>query len=144
MAAALAYFDETESPQHFADLEPQSTRSLPNKHLDLSDENITHQSLFDFRRRRAFEKKFKSLTKIIIGILDRVTLAGNIQLGTKGHEAIAFGLNDCGQLPGHRLPGHRFGPASIVSSAKKYEYLCIFQHWECHTFEKWSTRSSAG
>jgi hypothetical protein len=62
--------------------EPERTRSLPNGHLDLRNEDLVAQPLGNFRRRRSLEKQRQSLDQIGTRLFNRGALARNIELGT--------------------------------------------------------------
>jgi hypothetical protein len=57
--------------------------------------------LFDLGPRSTFKEKFQGFAQIVSGLLDGRALAGDVQLGTQGDEAIALSLNDCGKFPRH-------------------------------------------
>jgi hypothetical protein len=42
------------------------------------------------------EEELERFLQVVAGFLNRVALAGDVDLGTKRHEAIAFALDECG------------------------------------------------
>ena len=86
---------------------PDSTRSLLTGHLNLRDKHLIAQSLLDFRGGRTLEEQFERLAEIVPGGLDGVSLTGDIQFGTKGHEPIPFPVNH-GRLSFAHIPFRTF------------------------------------
>ena len=74
---------------------PERTRSLPNRHLNLSDEDLAMQSSRDFRWRCRLEEKSYGFYQIALGFFYGSTLAGNVEFGTEGYESIIFAFNNC-------------------------------------------------
>src|ERR1039457_3527149 len=77
---------------------PERTRSLPSGNLHLSDVYVAMEALFHFLGRCAFEKQLQRLPQIVPGLFNTVPLAGNIQLRTQRHIAIAFRFDNRRQL----------------------------------------------
>lgn len=59
---------------------PDSVRSLPNRDLNLRDENLAMQTLPHLLLRGAFEKQLERLAQVVTRFLDGPALAGDIQL----------------------------------------------------------------
>jgi hypothetical protein len=64
--------------------------SLPNGHLSLSDEDIVVQPARYFGRRGGLEKESQGFNEVGARLLNRGTLACNIQFGAQGDKAIIF------------------------------------------------------
>src|SRR5215471_4720985 len=79
---------------------PEKTRSLGNAYLDRGYVHLTAQALGDFGLVGGFEEELHGLDEIRPSLLDRVTLARDIQLRAQRHEAVAFALNHARQLAG--------------------------------------------
>jgi hypothetical protein len=58
---------------------PDMTRSLPNGHLDVCDEQISGKSPIDFLGRRHFEEEFQCFPEIVASVLDRVPLTRDVE-----------------------------------------------------------------
>src|SRR5271157_705428 len=82
---------------------PESTRSLPNRHLKVCDVSLLKCPALDFHRRSALEEEFHSLPQVVTRLLDGVALACDVQLGTKGHVAPAFTVDDRGKVVFHDI-----------------------------------------
>src|SRR5690242_11127026 len=76
---------------------PDITRSLPNCDLNLSYKHILLESPVDLVGRRAFKKQFEGFAKIFAGLLNRISLAGDIEFRAEGDECAVFRQNDGGQ-----------------------------------------------
>ena len=57
---------------------PESTRSLPNRHLKVCDVSLLKCPALDFRGRSALEEEFHSLPQVVTRLLDGVTLACDV------------------------------------------------------------------
>src|SRR3990172_833172 len=77
---------------------PERTRSLPSGNLHLGDVDVAMEALLHLFGRCAFEKQLQRFPKIVPGLFNTVPLAGNIQLRTQRHIAIAFSFDNCRQL----------------------------------------------
>src|SRR6266404_9828314 len=73
---------------------PDSTRSLPNRDLNLGHKYVRPQSRRDFRRRCRFEEEFDGFRQISAGLLHGFTLASDIKFRAKRAVAVAFALDD--------------------------------------------------
>ena len=78
--------------------EPESTRSLPNRHLNLGHENFALEAPVDFGRSGRFEEQRERFDEVSSRFFNRGTLAGNIKLGTEGYKAVIFTFYD-GRYP---------------------------------------------
>ena len=78
--------------------EPERTRSLPNRHLDLGYEYFALKSPGNLRRRCRFKKQGKRLDEIGACLFNRCALAGDVQLRTQRYESVVFAFNDRGHL----------------------------------------------
>ncbi len=72
---------------------PERTRSLPNRDLDLGDKNFRVETLFDLARVGGFKEQSPGLDQIGAGLLDRVALTGDVQIGTQGYKAVVLALD---------------------------------------------------
>src|SRR6478672_409098 len=77
---------------------PESTRSLGNVDLDFRYVHFAVHTAADFIRRRAFEKQLKSFLQVFARVLDRIALAGDVQLRAERDVAVAFALDHRGEL----------------------------------------------
>ena len=96
MAASLAHSHETVLFENAA-CEPDRTRSLPNRDLDLSNEDFTLEAPFDFRGRSGFIKQCERFDQVSSRLLNRIALAGDVELRAKGNETIVLAFDDRGQ-----------------------------------------------
>src|ERR1700678_230630 len=77
---------------------PDRTRSLPNLDLKTRNENFGAAAAFYLARICRLKKKFDRLLKVVAGRFDRIALAGYIEFRAQSDIAIAFALNDRGEL----------------------------------------------
>ena len=77
-------------------------RSLPNGHLEPRYISFLVGSSLNFPGGCAFEKELHGLFQVIARFHDGIALAGDVQLRTEGHIAIAFSVNDSGQVMIHK------------------------------------------
>src|SRR5579871_3908620 len=77
--------------------EPERTRSLPNRYLNLGYENLAMRSLRDLGRGGCLEKERKCLNQVGSRLFNRRTLARNIELRAQRHETIVLAFDDRGQ-----------------------------------------------
>src|SRR5262249_36934371 len=70
-----------------------SMRSLCNRDLDRGDVDLAVQAFGNLGRTRRLEEQLNGFLKVGARLLDRVALAGDIDLRTQRHEAIAFALD---------------------------------------------------
>lgn len=83
---------------------PESRRSLPNRDLDLGYKNVTVESLVNLLLRGGLEKQFECFLEVLAGLLDRITLTGNVKLWAQGDVPVAFLLDYSGEFLGHCSP----------------------------------------
>jgi len=76
---------------------PERTRSLPNRNLDLSHEHFAMEPAGNLRLVRSLEKQGKGFDEVCSRLLDRLSLACNIELRTKRDKAIPFAFDNRGQ-----------------------------------------------
>lgn len=79
--------------------EPERTRSLPNGHLNLGDEDFAVQALRNFSWSGGLEKKRECFDKIGARFFNGCALACDIEFRAERDEAIVFALNYCRHLP---------------------------------------------
>ena len=75
--------------------EPERTRSLLHRYLDLRHEDFVAVAPGDFRRVCGLEKKSQRLDQISAGLFDGCALARDIELRAQRYEAINLSFNDC-------------------------------------------------
>ena len=76
---------------------PERTRSLPNRNLDLRDEDLGAQTVANFGRVRSLEEQRKRFYQIRSGLFDRRALTCNVEFRTKRHKSIVFSLDNSRQ-----------------------------------------------
>lgn len=74
--------------------EPERTRRLPNRHLNLSHEDFVVKASGDFGRGGRFEEQCECLDQVCTRFLNRRTLAGDIKLRAQRHETVVLTLDD--------------------------------------------------
>lgn len=85
--------------------EPDRTRSLPNRYLNLRYEHFAAESSVDFGRACVLEEQGQRFNEVCPGIFDRRTLAGDVQFRAQSNKAVIFPLDDRGQaLPSLHNP----------------------------------------
>jgi hypothetical protein len=94
MAALVADSSESMLFKDRQTSKPERTRSLPNRHLDLSDEHFIMEAAGDLGGVGGFEKQRQGLDQIHSGFFDRSALARDIQLGAQGDKAVILTLDD--------------------------------------------------
>jgi hypothetical protein len=77
---------------------PESTRSLTNLDLKSRHKHFGVSPPLDLGWIRRLEKELDRLLQVRTSALDGVTLARNVELGTKSNVCIALALNDCRKL----------------------------------------------
>ena len=77
---------------------PDSTRNLPNGYLKAGDVYLVVKSITYLTGACAFQKKFNCLHQVILGLVDGITLAGDVQLRAQGDISVAFSFDDCRKL----------------------------------------------
>ena len=94
MAPLLAHVREASGVSNIRQTSsPERTRSLPNRDLDLGYEHLAMEPTSDLALIGRLEKQAKCLDKIRAGLLDRGTLARDIQLRTERDETVVFALD---------------------------------------------------
>src|SRR5512132_665602 len=58
---------------------PDSTRSLPNRDLDVRNVDFVSEPLLDFLGRCALEEQFDCFLEVVASLLDGVALASDVQ-----------------------------------------------------------------
>jgi hypothetical protein len=81
MAAVLSDGDESLLFKNLADFNAGKNPYLPNRHLNLRDEDLASESADNFRLRRGCEEQRQCLNEIGAGFFDGRALAGDVQLG---------------------------------------------------------------
>jgi len=76
--------------------EPERTRSLPNRHLNLSHEDFVVKAPRDFGRVGRFEEQRERLDEVGSRFFNRRTLARNIELRAQRHKSVLLTLDDRG------------------------------------------------
>jgi hypothetical protein len=72
---------------------PERLRSLPNRDLNLSYENLGMQTLLNLRGSRRLEKQCQSFYQVGARFLDGSALTGDIEFRTKGDVSIAVSFD---------------------------------------------------
>ena len=93
---------------------PDTTRSLPNGHLNVRHKHIPRQSSINLLSRRHLEEEFQRLPEIVACVFDGVALTGDVEFGAQGYVAISLTFNECGQTTRHHTTLH--GSATIQNS----------------------------
>jgi len=94
VTAALAHGDKSVPFENLTGFCAERTLNLPNRHLNLSDEDLTVQPPCNFGRSGGLEKERQGFDEIGARLLDCGTLACDIELGAQGDKAIVFALNN--------------------------------------------------
>src|ERR1035438_5528567 len=77
--------------------EPERTRSLPNRHLNLSHENFVVRASGNFGRGGGFEEQCERLDEVDSRFFNRRTFARNIEFRTKSHKTVVLTFDNRGQ-----------------------------------------------
>lgn len=77
---------------------PESLRSLPNQNLDARDEHLVVQPTRNLALSRGLEEQLQRLYQVGPRILDRLTLARDVELRTERDVRIVLTLDDGGEL----------------------------------------------
>src|SRR6266853_374552 len=77
---------------------PEKTPSLGIRRLEPRDEHLRMKTALDLFVRRAFEEKLDRFFQIGRRFFYRLALAGDIELRAERDVALAFALDDCGEL----------------------------------------------
>jgi hypothetical protein len=72
--------------------------SAPNRDLEPCHEDLPVEPASDFLRIGGLEEQLERFDEVLARSLDRVPLAGNVELRAKGDVAVAFALDDCCEL----------------------------------------------
>src|SRR5215216_4124378 len=73
---------------------PESARSLPNGNFQARDKDLGMQALGDLRWIGGFEEQFERFHEVIARLLDRASLARDIQFRAQRDIAVALALDD--------------------------------------------------
>src|ERR1035437_3109015 len=76
--------------------EPERTRSLPNRHLNLSHENFVVQTTGDFGRVGRFEEQGERLNEVGPRFFNRRTHARNVEFRAQRYKTVVFTFDNCG------------------------------------------------
>ena len=90
MAALLADGSKSTLFENPATSEPERTRSLPNRHLNLSHENFAVKASGDFGRGGRFEEQRERLNEADPRFFNRHTLAPNIEFRAQRHKTVVL------------------------------------------------------
>ena len=74
---------------------PERTRSLPNRYLELSYEDLVVRAASDFRRRSLFEEQRERLDQVGARLFYRRALARNTKFRAQGDKAVILALDNC-------------------------------------------------
>src|ERR1039457_1843376 len=77
--------------------EPERTRSLPNRNLNLGHEDLVVKAPGDFGRGRRLEEQRNRLDEVGSRLFNRSTLAGNVEIRAQRYKAVVFTFDDRGQ-----------------------------------------------
>ena len=73
---------------------PETSRSLPNRDLNLRNEHLAVHAARDLALIGYFEKQCQGLDQIGSRLYDRRALAGNINFRAKRHEGVVFSFDN--------------------------------------------------
>ena len=85
---------------------PERTRNLPKGHLDLSDVDLTRETLSYLLGRGTFEEQIDRLREVLSRGFDGIALAGDVELGAKGDVPVALAFDDRRESFVSSLPFH--------------------------------------
>ena len=74
--------------------EPDRTRSLPNRHLNLGHEDVVVKAPVNFGRGGRFEEQGERFDEVGSRLFDGRTLARNVELRAQSYEAITLTFDD--------------------------------------------------
>jgi len=77
--------------------EPERTRSLPNRHLDLSDENLVVKTSGDFGWGGRLKEEGERLYEIDSRFFNRPAFARNVEFRAQRHKSVVFTFDNRGQ-----------------------------------------------
>ena len=83
---------------------PESRRSLPNLQVEVGYVNLAMESFLDLASTGRLEEEDQGFTEVAAGFLNRVPLAGDIQLGAKGNEPVPLAFDQSRQVLGALHP----------------------------------------
>src|ERR1039457_5670282 len=83
--------------------EPERTRSLPNRHLNLSHENFAVKALGDFGWGGRFEEQRERLNEVGSRFFSRRTLAGNVELRAQRYKTVVLSFDNRGRSEERRV-----------------------------------------
>jgi hypothetical protein len=67
----------------------------------LRDEHVLAQAILYLCGWRTFEEQLKRFAEVVSGLLNRVSLTGDIQFGAQGYESVSFAMNNGRQSLAH-------------------------------------------
>ena len=73
---------------------PERTCNLPNSDLKLGDVELAVQAMTDLVFGGRLEEQFQRLAQVVTYLFDRVSLAGDVQIGAQRNVAITLALNN--------------------------------------------------
>jgi len=79
---------------------PERTRSLPNHDIERGDIDLAVQVIGDLGRPGYLEEQRQRFLEIGVGPRDRVALAGDADLGTRGDVAVSLAFDDGSEATG--------------------------------------------
>ena len=100
VAASLAYRGESVLCQVRQTSWPDRTRSLPNRYLDLSNEDLSVRSAGGLRQGCGLEEPGEGFDQVRRRLFDRSALTGDVELRAQRYEAVVFALDDGRQAVG--------------------------------------------
>lgn len=95
MAASLADSGESVLFENSA-TKPGRTRSLPNRHLNLSHKNFVVKTSGDFGGGGGFEEQREGLDEIRLGFFNGSTIARNVEFRPQRHKTVVFTFDNGG------------------------------------------------
>jgi len=97
--------------------EPERTRSLPNRDLNLRHKDFVAKAPGDFGRGGRFEKEREGLDEVRSRLFNRGTFARNVELRAQRDKAVVLTFDNRGQalrrLDSPSLHGFALGPGAI-------------------------------
>src|ERR1035441_10140181 len=78
--------------------EPDRTRSLPNRNLDLSDKDLVAQPAGHLGGSGCLEKQGQRFDQVDSRFFNRRTLTGNIEFRAQRHKTVVLTFDDRGQM----------------------------------------------
>jgi len=74
--------------------EPERTRSLPNRDLNLGNEDFVVKAAGDFGRGRRFEEQRDRLDEVGSRFLNRSTLTGDVEVRAQRHKSVVLTFDE--------------------------------------------------